>query len=146
MPLYIIWLHRKGTYIGKYYVYTHTILVCLCTQNYPNSGSYANAVLPFRDKREVGGEVSHAFTSSSHIPLHACVKTCFELCREQGLGFNPMSGHSVNWSEFITLVAEVVQVRWVENSGHLECEYVCQITYANLAFSQWCSLTSGFTF
>ena len=28
------------------------------------------------------------------IPLHVCVKTCLESCREQGS--NPMSGHSVN--------------------------------------------------
>ena len=65
---------------------------------------------------------TYAITSSSHIiPLHTCVKACLESCQEQGS--NPVSGHSVNWGEFITLVAEMVQVGWVENSGHLVCEY-----------------------
>ena len=34
-----------------------------------------------------------------------------------------MSGHSVNCIKLITLVAEMVQVGGVENSGHLECKH-----------------------
>ena len=65
---------------------------------------------------------TYAITSSSHIiPLHVCVQACLESCQEQGS--NPVSGHSVNCIKLITLVAEMVQVGWVENSGHLECKH-----------------------
>ena len=46
-----MYMHRE------YYVHAHTILVCLCTHNYPDSGSYA--VLPLTEETEEGGEVTY---------------------------------------------------------------------------------------
>ena len=48
--------------------------------------------------------------------------SCLESCWDSE--FNPVSVPSVSWSQFIALVAEVVQVGWVENSDtYVECEY-----------------------
>ena len=57
-----------------------------------------------------------------HNTLSFAKTSCLESCWDYE--FNPVSVPSVSWSQFSALVAEVVQVGWLENSRM----WVCQIT------------------